>query len=72
MSCRRRGRCFYPPTLAPGGDLPVGAYAYAPPLPASRQALYNHKRNSKIYSKALTTSRSVDADELFWSSAKSR
>lgn len=40
-------------------------------LPPSRQVLYNHKRNSKIYSKALTTSRSVDADELFWS-AKSR
>lgn len=36
-------------------------------LPLSRQQLYNPQRNSKIYSKALESSRRIDAEELFWS-----
>ena len=36
-------------------------------LPPERQALYNPQRNSKIYSKALESSRRIDAEELFWS-----
>jgi len=39
-------------------------------LPPARQRLYNAARGSKIYLKTLTGSRSVDAQELFWSSGK--
>lgn len=36
-------------------------------LPPSRQALYNKKRNSKIYMKEIDGDRDLDAAELWWS-----
>jgi amino-acid N-acetyltransferase len=35
-------------------------------LPTNRVAIYNPERNSKIYMKGLSSSRVVDAEELFW------
>lgn len=35
-------------------------------LPPSRQATYNHKRNSKIYMKDINSSRDLDQNELWW------
>jgi len=35
-------------------------------LPPSRQAVYNYKRNSKIYMKKIESSRDLDASELWW------
>jgi amino-acid N-acetyltransferase len=35
-------------------------------LPPSRQATYNHKRNSKIYFKEIENIRDLDASELWW------
>jgi amino-acid N-acetyltransferase len=35
-------------------------------LPPSRQATYNHNRNSKIYMKKISSVRDLDAAELFW------
>jgi len=36
-------------------------------LPPSRQAVYNKKRNSKIYMKEIDNDRDLDAAELWWS-----
>ena len=35
-------------------------------LPESRRAMYDSKRNSKIYTKSLASPRVIDAEELFW------
>ena len=35
-------------------------------LPPSRQATYNHSRNSKIYMKKIESLRDLDAQELWW------
>lgn len=35
-------------------------------LPESRIQAYNWKRNSKCFAKALSSSRDLDAQELFW------
>jgi amino-acid N-acetyltransferase len=35
-------------------------------LPPSRKAVYNYKRNSKIYMKMIESSRDLDASELWW------
>jgi amino-acid N-acetyltransferase len=35
-------------------------------LPPSRQAMYNHKRGSKIYMKEIVSERDLDASELWW------
>jgi N-acetylglutamate synthase-like GNAT family acetyltransferase len=35
-------------------------------LPESRTKAYNYKRNSKCFAKQLSTSRDLDAQELFW------
>jgi amino-acid N-acetyltransferase len=35
-------------------------------LPASRQAMYNHNRGSKIYMKEIVSERDLDASELWW------
>ena len=35
-------------------------------LPERRIAIFNHKRNSKIYMKELVSGRALDAEELFW------
>jgi len=35
-------------------------------LPPSRRAVYNYKRNSKIYMKRIESSRDLDASELWW------
>ncbi len=35
-------------------------------LPESRRDIYNWQRKSKIYMKNLSTSRDLDAEELFW------
>jgi len=35
-------------------------------LPSSRQATYNHERNSKIYMKRIENVRDLDASELRW------
>lgn len=35
-------------------------------LPPSRQATYNHERESKIYMKLIANDRELDASELWW------
>ena len=41
-------------------------------LPERRVAIYNHERGSKIYMKPLSSSRQIDAEELFWMEAMSK